>query len=119
MWWGKRHLAAKERTMPDRITRTIRRTPDSIGSVTLRMDAHNTKTEQYAVFLAGTYIGEIRTHTVRTRKPIPGTRLTLLGGSHLEWVATGPGGDIRGGATSHLLQEDALRALLALTPAQV
>lgn len=105
--------------MPDRITRTIRRAPDAIGGVTVQLDAHDTIPGRFAVSLAGTYIGELTTHIVQTRKPIPGTRLTLTGGSHTEWVATAPGGGFHGGASSHLLQEDALRSLLALTPAQV
>lgn len=98
--------------MTDLIARTIRRTADAAGSVTVglapRMDENS-----FRVFLGDAYLGDVVSRTTQTRKRVPGTHLVLTGAAHVEWVATAPESTGHG-ATSHLIQDDAIRALLSL-----
>lgn len=102
--------------MTDPIARTIRRTADAAGSVTVSLAPHHTDVGAFGVFLGEAYLGSIASRTTQTRKVVPGTRLVLLGAEHVEWVATGPETSGRA-ATSHLQKDDAIRALLTLAGA--
>lgn len=102
--------------MTDLIARTIRRSADAAGSVTVALAPHAAVPGSFRVYLGDAYLGEVVSCTTQTRKRVPGTHLVLTGAAHVEWVATAPEATGRG-ATSHLVQDDAIRALLSLAGA--
>lgn len=104
--------------MTDLIARTIRRSADAAGSVTVALAPHAGESGTFGVYLGDAYLGIVASCTTQTRKVVPGTRLVLTGAAHVEWVATAPAESGRG-ATSHLAQDDAIRALLAFAAATV
>ncbi|GEP47684.1 hypothetical protein FVP74_11540 [Microbacterium saccharophilum] len=99
--------------MTDLIARTIRRSADAAGSVTVALAPHTAEAGGFRVYLGDAYVGDVVSRTTQTRKRVPGTQRVLTGAVHVEWVAAAPEAAGRC-VSSHLVQDDAIRALLAL-----